>query len=100
MLWAIYCLDNPKTTAGRSNLLKVHRDYLDANLPNIFFSGPLQSDDAEQSFGSLFILNVKSRAEAQAFIENEPFNNAGIFEKVDIFRMRKGRFNPHLADVI
>jgi len=100
MLWAIYCLDKPNAAATRSKLLKVHRDYLDANLPNIFFSGPLQSDDAEESFGSLFILNLKDRAEAQAFIGNEPFNNAGVFEKVMIFRMRKGRFNPQLADVI
>jgi uncharacterized protein len=100
MLWAIYCLDKPNTAAARSELLKVHRNYLDANVTNIFFSGPLQSDDAEHSFGSLFILNLKSRAEAEAFIENEPFNNAGVFEKVMIFRMRKGRFNPQLADVM
>jgi uncharacterized protein len=100
MLWAICCLDKTDTTVTRGELLKVHRKYLDANVPNIFFSGPLQSDDAEQSLGSLFILNVKSRDEAQAFINNEPFNNAGVFEKVIIFRMRKGRFNPRLADVI
>jgi uncharacterized protein len=100
MLWAICCFDKTNTTIARGGLLTVHRNYLDANVPNIFFSGPLQSDDAEQSLGSLFILNVKSRDEAQAFIDNEPFNNAGVFEKVNIFRIRKGRFNPHLADVI
>jgi uncharacterized protein len=100
MLWAIYCLDKQNTAAARSELLKVHRNYLDANVPDIFFSGPLLSDDAEQSFGSLFILNVKGRAEAQAFIDNEPFNNAGVFDRVHIFRMRKGRFNPHLSDII
>ena len=100
MLWAIYCLDKPNTAAARSELLKVHRNYLDANVTDIFFSGPLLSDDAEQSFGSLFILNVKGRVEAQAFIDNEPFNNAGVFERIHIFRMRKGRFNPHLADII
>lgn len=100
MLWAIYCVDKPNTASTRDELMTEHRAYLDKNLSNIFFSGPLQSDDAQQAFGSLFVLNVKGRADAQAFIGSEPFNRAGVFEKVTIYRTRKGRFNAHLADVV
>ena len=99
MLWAVYCVDKPNTAVPREEHLTVHRAYLDKVASSIFFSGPLQSDDAEESLGSLFILNVKSREDAQAFIDNEPFNNIGIFEKIIIYRMRKGRFNPALADL-
>ena|SRR5260221_8757589 len=100
MLWAVYCVDKPGTAAARSEHLKEHRAYLDKAETHIFFSGPLQSDDAEAQVGSLFILNVGSREEAQAFVDNEPFHNVGIFQQVSIFRMKKMRYNPHLVDVI
>jgi len=99
MLWAVLCLDREDTAAAREELLTIHRAYLDTQNPKIFFSGPLQSDDAGRSIGSLFVLSVRSREEAQAYIDNEPFNKAGIFASVRIFRMRKGRFHPDLVDV-
>jgi uncharacterized protein len=99
MFCAVYCLDKPDTAALRDKHLTVHRAYLDTAQPIIFFSGPLQNDDASASLGSLFILRVESRAQAEDFIANEPFNRAGIFERVIVYRMRKGRFNPALADL-
>lgn len=100
MLWAVYCTDKPNTAEARDRHLKAHRAYLDEVDSKIFFSGPLQSDDATRNIGSLFILNVKGREEAEAFINSEPFNNAGIFETIIISRMRKGRFHPALADSV
>lgn len=100
MLYAAYCIDNPDTVALREEHLKVHREYLDKHADKIFFSGPLQTDDASASVGSLFILNVRDRSEAQAFVDNETFNNNGVFRAVTITRMRKGRFNPGLVDAV
>ena len=98
MLWAVICIDKPDTANAREELLKVHREYLTQKEDIIFFSGPLQSDDAAQALGSLFVVNVPGRREAQAYIDAEPFNKAGVFASARIFRMRKGRFQPHLAD--
>jgi hypothetical protein len=42
---------------------------------------------------------MKDRSAAQAFIDGEPFNQAGVFEKVTVCRLGKGRFNPQLVDV-
>ncbi len=100
MLWAVHCIDRADTAAAREEHLVVHRAYLDTMQDKIFFSGPLQNDDASASLGSLFILNVKDRAEAQDFAANEPFNMNGIFQSVTITRMRKGRFNPDIVDRI
>lgn len=100
MLWAVMCIDNPNTHEAREGLLKVHREYLATQESSIFFSGPLQTDDATASLGSLFIMNVRSRAEAQAFVDAEPFYRAGIFAHVHIYRMRKGRHNPHVLDIV
>ena len=48
--------------------------------------------------GSLLIVNVNSRAEAKAFVDNDPFQKAGMFTNVTITRMRKGQWNPGAAE--
>ncbi|MCC7080825.1 MAG: YciI family protein [Burkholderiales bacterium] len=98
MLWSISCIDTPNTAAKRAELLASHREYLNRWDPVIFFSGPQQTDDGSQAVGSLFILNVPSRARAQEFIDGETFYRAGVFETVTIRRLRKGHFHPELAD--
>ena len=60
MFCAVYCLDKPDTAALRDKHLTVHRAYLDTAQPIIFFSGPLQNDDASASLGSLY--SSESRA--------------------------------------
>ena len=99
MLWAIYCISKPDSAALRSEHSTRHRSYLDASQPHLFFAGGLQSDDAAEIVGAMFIVNVKDRSAAQAFIDGEPFNQAGVFEKVTVCRLGKGRFNPQLVDV-
>ena len=98
MLWAVCCNDRPNTAALREKHLAAHREYLQKNAKKIFFSGPLQSDDASVNVGSLWIISAASREEAQAFVENENFYRAGVFESVVIRRMRKGFFLPELSD--
>jgi uncharacterized protein YciI len=48
--------------------------------------------------GSLLIVNVGSRAEAQAFLDGDPFQKAGMFTNATIIRMRKGQWNPQAAE--
>lgn len=98
MIYAVFCLDNENTAALRDQLRLTHREYLQQWTDKIFFSGPLLDDDDESvQLGSLFILEVKDRREAEKFIYNETFYNAGVFGDVKIIRMRKGRYNPDLA---
>jgi uncharacterized protein len=98
MLYSIYCLDHERTESLRDQNRAVHRAYLDSWKDKLFFSGPLLDDhDETVQLGSLFILKVKDRSEAEGFIYNEIFYKAGVFAKVSIVRMRKGRYNPDLA---
>ncbi len=39
--------------------------------------------------GTIFIVNVRNRAAAVAFTENEPFHQAGVFESVLVRRWRQ-----------
>jgi uncharacterized protein YciI len=99
MLWAIYAIDKPNSAPLREKHLQKHIQYFTDNKDIIFVSGPQQSDDGSENIGSIFIINVKGRAEAQAFLDNEPLNRAGVFDSVRLTRMRRGRFfNPHLGE--
>jgi len=99
MLWAIYCIDRPNSGPLREQHLPAHVKYFTDNQSVIFFAGPLQSDDASTDTGVLYIVNVKDRATARAFLENDPLHSGGVFENCRITRLRKGRFfNPSLGD--
>lgn len=99
MLWAIYCIDKPNSGPLREKNLQAHVQYFTDNQNVIFVSGPQQTDDASANIGSLFIINVKDRAAAEAFLANEPLNRGGAFESIRITRFRRGRFfNPQLGD--
>ncbi|HXV10502.1 MAG TPA: YciI family protein [Burkholderiales bacterium] len=64
----------------------------------LVLSGGTTSDDGKEFVGSLMIVNVESRAEAQAFVDGDPFTKAGMFRDVRITRMRKGQWNPEAAE--
>jgi uncharacterized protein len=98
MLWAISCVDKPNTAAIRESVLQPHRDYLASQKAILVLSGATQSDDGTQATGSLFILNVNSRAEAKKFSDGDPFTQKGVFANITITRMRKGNWNPGTAE--
>lgn len=98
MLWAIVCVDKPNTAAIRDSVLQPHRDYLASRKNILVLSGATQSDDGTQAIGSLFILNVNSRAEAKQFSDGDPFTQKGVFASITISRMRKGQWNPGAAE--
>ena len=55
-------------------------------------------DDGATAVGSLFVVNVKTRAEAKAFSDGDPFTQTGVFDSVAITRMNKGQWNPEAAE--
>jgi uncharacterized protein YciI len=98
MLWAIYCVDKPDTAAIREEHLTAHREYLISQKRILLLAGATQNDEGTANTGSLFVLNVNSRAEAKKFSDGDPFTQAGTFASVTITRMRKGQWNPEVAE--
>lgn len=94
MLWAISRVAAPDFAAKRAQGLQPHIDYLRSQKNILVISGATTSDDGKEFVGSLLIVNVNTRAEAQAFVDGDPFQQAGMFSKVTITRMNKGQFNP------
>ena len=50
------------------------------------------NDDGSHAHGGILIVDVKTRAEAEDFVKNDPFATAGLFEGVEITRWRKAFF--------
>jgi uncharacterized protein YciI len=98
MLWAISCVDKPNTAAIRDKVLQPHRDYLGSQKKILVLAGATQNDDGTQAIGSLFVVNVNSRAEAKQFSDGDPFTREGVFASITITRMRKGQWNPEAAE--
>ncbi len=98
MLWAISCIDQANSAAIREEHLKTHRDYLASQKHIIVLAGATQNDEGTASTGSLFVLNVQSRAEAKKFSDGDPFTKAGVFAQVTITRVRKGQWNPEVGE--
>ena len=98
MLWTISCVDKPNTAAIRDEHLKPHREYLTSQKKILVLAGATQNDEGTEAIGSLFVVNVNSRAEAKAFSDGDPFTKHGVFSSVTITRMRKGQWNPEACE--
>ena len=98
MLWVISCTDKANSAEIRDKHLLPHREYLQSQRKILVLAGATQNDDGTQAIGSLFVVNVGSRAEAKAFSDGDPFTKHGAFADITITRMRKGQWNPEAAE--
>ena len=90
MQFVIHGHDKADGDARRAPLRHAHIDYLTQYRNSIVARGPLLDDDASHTLGSLLILDVADKAEAEAFWAAEPFNRAGLYEWTSIERWRFG----------
>jgi uncharacterized protein YciI len=97
MLYVIYQEDGPGGAAIRAATKTEHLAYLERHADSLVLGGALLADDGVTRTGSVLILNVPSREDAERFSANEPFRKAGLFKSVKITRMRRGQWNPDAA---
>ncbi len=84
MLFAIHMLDRPGSAELRSATSSAHRDFVGRHLDAMYLGGPLLADDGETTIGSLIVMDFPDRESAVAFIAEEPYNRAGLFESVTV----------------
>ena len=82
MRFALVCLDRP-------NALQTRVENRTAHLEHIQTSGVVEQagpfiDAAGQMCGSLIVLGVATRAEAEAWAAADPYAKAGLFQSVMI----------------
>jgi uncharacterized protein YciI len=79
MLHAFFLIDRPDAAELRGRMRPEHKAYLALVADRIAFAGPLVSDDGETMTGSLLVIDFASRAEAEAWLAQEPFTRAGVY---------------------
>lgn len=61
---------------GTEELTQEHRSYFRSNNPNIVMA-VVESDEAGKMIGRTTVIDLPSRADAEAFVANEPYARAG-----------------------
>jgi uncharacterized protein YciI len=97
MLYMIYGVDGPDADRIRAENREAHFAYLKKNEGILVLGGATLADGSDARTGSLLVINVPSRADADAFASGEPFNKAGLFKAYTVSRMRRGQWNPAAA---
>ncbi|WP_413204460.1 YciI family protein [Rhodospirillum sp. A1_3_36] len=88
MLYAVQCRDKANHAHVRQENRPAHLEFLKSWGDKVLFGGPLLTDDGEGMIGSLLVLDVEGRAEAEAFAAGDPYGKAGLFETVTITRYK------------
>jgi hypothetical protein len=84
MLFALVCTDRPGAKELRSGNRPRHLAFLQRHEDQLVYAGPLIGEDGETPAGSLIILDVPDRQAAEAFAEQDPYAEAGVFQSVSI----------------
>ncbi len=93
MPFAIITVDKPNSLALRNQTRAEHLAYLDANKDKLLAAGAKIDDEGEGGYGGVILVDTEDRAEAEAFIQNDPFTKAGLFSGIEVVRWRKAFFN-------
>jgi len=86
MAWLIVSDDNENGSKVRADkaVMDAHWDYELANRDVILTAGSLRTDDGQTKTGSVLLLDLPTRAEAEAFFANDPATKAGMRGKTEI----------------
>lgn len=93
MPYMIRTTDKPDAAELRAATRDAHLTYLRSYTSRILAAGGFLHDDGSVGKGGMIILDTDDRAEAEQLIAQDPFNIAGVFEKVEIQRWRKVFYN-------
>lgn len=84
MLFSIHCLDRHDGGELRQSVATAHAAYVRAHMTRIVFGGPLLATDGVTRIGTLIVVEMGSRTEAQEFLRNEPYCAAGLFARCEV----------------
>jgi len=78
-----------------------HKAYLAAVESSIHFAGPLVAEDGATVIGSLLVVDHPDRAAAEAWLADEPFTRAGLYQSTEIVAIRalwpRAQYDPDNA---
>ena len=94
MLFVVHALDKKDILPTRAKYYREHRIHLDRSgdyAVDVVTAGTLVADDGETPVGSIFVIDAKDRAAADAFTRSDPYHRNGVWDRVDIHGYNKKR---------
>lgn len=88
MLYVIRCIDKKDHLPVRQENRPSHVAYLKSYGEKLFAAGALL-DENEKMCGSVVILDLADKSEAETFAVSDPYAKAGLFETTTIDRWNK-----------
>ena len=89
----VRCLYRHGGAEARFHIRDVHLEYMIRHRHLLNTGGALTADDGQTTVGMFLILECEDKAAAEAFLADEPYTRAGLFESRTIDLL--DRFVPH-----
>ncbi len=83
MLFALICADKPGRLETRLAVRDTHLSYIERYVDKVVHAGPMLDTDGRPC-GSLLIIDVADRAEAEGFAASDPYAKVELFESTVI----------------
>ncbi|MEX2481326.1 MAG: YciI family protein [Gammaproteobacteria bacterium] len=93
MPYVIRTYDKPDSAELRARTRPAHLAYLLPYAPRILAAGGFLEDDGSVGTGSLIVFDTEDRAEAEQLVAEDPYTQAGLFERVEVNRWRMVYFD-------
>lgn len=93
MPYAIQLIDKPGSAELRAATRAAHLEHLKRHQNLLLAAGALIDDDGTGGHGGIILVDTDDRAQAQRFIDEDPFTKAGLFERITVTRWRKAFFD-------
>jgi hypothetical protein len=88
MRFSLQCFLAENSDEKRVSLRIKHLEYIESNKDQIFCGGPTINLDGQPEM-MLIILDAPNLSSAEAFMQAEPYNQAGVFSQVIIRQWRQ-----------
>lgn len=94
MPYAIITRDKPCHAHLRDAHQAAHKRYLDSHCDSLLLAaGAMLDDEGSTAHGGILIIDTDDRKVAEAFVRDDPFSEADLFDSVIITRWRKAFYN-------
>lgn len=93
MPYIVETFDRPDSLELRMRVRPEHIRFLEANVGKLLAAGAKLSDDGQTMLGTVYIVDVEAREEAEDFVARDPFTLNGLPDRIVVTRWRKAFFN-------
>lgn len=98
MLYFVYCEDAPGKSDVRQAERESHQRYMTTHDQHIFLGGPTLDQGDDQADGTALVVNFSNIDAVHAFLDGDPYYNAGLFASRLVKPLQPVRIAPEVLE--